>query len=229
LNIIGIIPARGGSKGVPKKNIKKLNGKPLIYYTIKEAKKSKLLTKFFVSTENKEISETVNKYGVEIIPRPKVLANDKTSTLMVIRHAINYLIEKKITDPDIIVILQPTSPLRKANDIDKCIKFFLDNRFSTVVSVSESKHPPSWTFNIIKNKLQQIIKSPQSTRRQDLQPVYYLNGAVYVTLSKNLLKKKFRFGKGNLPYKMPPYRSIDIDTELDFKIAELLIRNKKLP
>ena len=228
MKIVGIIPARGGSKGVPKKNTKNLNGKPLIYYTIKEAKKSKFLTKIFVSTENKEIVKTVNKYGVEVIPRPKILANDKTPTMMVMRHAINYLKKNKIINPDVIVILQPTSPLRQVRDIDKCIKIFLDNEFSTVVSVSESKHPLSWTFNITNKKLQQIIKSPQSTRRQDISPVYHLNGAVYVTLSKNFLKEKFQFGKGNFPYKMPHCRSIDIDTKLDFKIADFLIRNKKL-
>jgi N-acylneuraminate cytidylyltransferase/CMP-N,N'-diacetyllegionaminic acid synthase len=228
LEIVGIIPARGGSKGLPKKNIKNLDGKPLIYYTIKEARKSKYLTNFFVSTENEEISKTVKKYGVEVIPRPKNLAKDKTTSMAVIRHAINYLNKNKMITPDAVVILQPTSPFRKVIDIDTCVKIFLENKFTSVVSVCISKHPPSWNFKIVNKKLQKIIKSPQITRRQDKSPVYNLNGAVYVASSKNLLEDNFEFGKGHLPYLMSRYQSIDIDTYLDFKIAEMLIKNKSL-
>jgi CMP-N-acetylneuraminic acid synthetase len=227
MDILGIIPARGGSKSLRKKNIRKLAGKPLIYYTIKEAKKSKFITKLVVSTENLEISKIVKKYGVQVIPRPKNLAKDNTPSLVVFRQVINYLHSNSDFNPDVIVVLQPTSPLRKVIDIDYSIKKFLKNKPKTIVSISKFEHPPSWIFKIVNGKLKPIIKSPKILRRQESPILYSPNGAIYVFNSSSIMKKDFEYGANDLPYIMPIERSIDIDSELDFKLAELLFKRKK--
>ena len=225
MEILAIIPARGNSKGLRKKNIKKLAGKPLIYYTIKEAKKSKFITKLVVSTENLEISKIAKKYEVEVIPRPKYLARDHTPSLVVFRQVVDYLHNVDF-NPDVIVILQPTSPLRKVIDIDSSIKKFLKNKPKTIVGISEFEHPPSWIFKIVNGKLKPIIKSPKIHRRQESFKLYSPNGAIYVFDSNDLMKKDFEYGENDLPYVMPTERSIDIDSKLDFKLAEFLLKQK---
>ena len=122
-NILGIIPARGGSKGIPRKNIKPLHGKPLIYYTIKEALKSKFLNRVVVSTEDNDIAEIAKKFGAKVIKRPKELARDETPIRDVVIHVLNKFKEKKYI-PDAVVLLQPSSPLRKAHHIDEAISLF---------------------------------------------------------------------------------------------------------
>jgi CMP-N-acetylneuraminic acid synthetase len=145
-NVIAIIPARGGSKGIPRKNIRLLAGKPLIAYTIEAAFTSKM-DKVIVSTEDEEIAEISKKYGAEVIERPKGLAKDETPTIDVIFHVLEIL-KAKNYNPDIVVLLQPTSPLRNAEDIYNAIKLFLDSDCESVVSVCEVEHPPYWSFEI---------------------------------------------------------------------------------
>ena len=227
MEILGIIPARGGSKGLKKKNVKNLAGKPLIYYTIREAKKSKFITKLIVSTENLEISKIAKKYGVEVIPRPKNLARDTTPSLLVFKQVITYLQNQMKFNPDVIVVLQPTSPLRKTMDIDYSIKKFLKHKSKTIISVSKFEHPPSWIFKIVNGKLKPILKSQKIIRRQESPKFYSPNGAIYVFDSSSIMKKDFEYGVNDLPYIMPPERSVDIDSDLDFKFAELLLKRKK--
>jgi CMP-N-acetylneuraminic acid synthetase len=140
-----IIPARGGSKDIPKKNIKPLRGKPLITYTIDYAKKSRCINKVVVSTEDEEIAEISRKYGAEVMERPENLAKGESPTIDVIFHVLKIL-KMKNYNPDIVVLLQPTSPLRSAKDIDNAIKLFLDSDCESVVSVYAVKHPPYWSF-----------------------------------------------------------------------------------
>jgi len=224
-SILGIIPARGGSKKIPKKNIRPLMGKPLIYYTIREAKKSKYLSRIIVSTEDKEIAQIARGYGVEVITRPQELAQDDTPALPVYQHAIRFLEEKERYSPDIIVVLQPTSPLRLAVDIDGAIEQFLKTEDYPVVSVCEVTHPPQWMYTLRKGILVPVLKGEIPARRQDALTVYQLNGAVYVIPRDTVMKQNSVLGKTTRAYLMPAERSIDIDTEIDFKLAELIIKD----
>jgi CMP-N-acetylneuraminic acid synthetase len=222
--IIAIIPARGGSKKIPRKNIKLLCGKPLIAYTIMTAKKSKYLDNLYVSTEDEEIAEISRRYSVEVIERPKELAKDETPTIDVIFHVLDNL-KGKNYNPDIVVLLQPTSPLRKAEDIDNAIGLFLSNDYESVVSVCEMEHPPYWSFKIEEGYLKSLFdKRYLRMRRQDLEKVYIPNGAIFISRVQTLYKYKSFYCNHIIPYIMPIERSVDIDNELDFMLAELLMK-----
>ena len=221
--ILAIIPARGGSKTIPRKNIKLLNGKPLIYYTIKESIKSKYLGRIIVSTEDKEISEISKKYGAEVIERPEELAKDETPTIDVIFHVLQ--VQAENFEPGLVVLLQPTSPLRNAQDIDNAIELFLKNDCESVVSVCEVEHSLYWSFEIENRYLKPIFGGKYlNMRRQDLPKVYTPNGAIYVSTPEILRKYKSFYCSKTIPYIMPPERSVDIDNEIDFMLAELLMR-----
>jgi CMP-N,N'-diacetyllegionaminic acid synthase len=223
--IIAIIPARGGSKGLPGKNVRELNGKPLIYYTIREALESKFLDRIIVSTEDKEIMELARAYGAEVIIRPVELAMDDTPSLPVFQHTIQYLEEVKDYHPDVIVILQPTSPLRTVDDIDGAIRKFLETDCDSVVSVCKVEHPPHWTYFLKGDRLEPVIKGGEKiTRRQDAPEVYRSSGAVYVTHRDVIMKQNRIWGNDTRAFIIPPERSIDIDTEVDLKVAEVLIK-----
>ena len=222
--ILAIIPARGGSKTIPRKNIKLLNGKPLIYYTIKESIKSKYLGRIIVSTEDKEISEISKKYGAEVIERPEELAKDETPTIDVIFHVLQ-VIKAENFEPGLVVLLQPTSPLRNAQDIDNAVELFLKNDCESVVSVCEVEHSLYWSFEIENRCLKPIFGGKYlNMRRQDLSKVYTPNGAIYVSTPEILRKYKSFYCSKTIPYIMPPERSVDIDNEIDFMLAELLMR-----
>ncbi len=229
-SIIAIIPARGGSKGIPHKNIKNLGGEPLIAYTIGEALKSKYLDHIFVSTEDPEIAEISRKYGAQVIDRPPALAEDTSKTVDAILHAIEYVGREGI-QPYIVVLLQPTSPLRNTEDIDAAVKLFLDNECDSVISVCEPDHSPFWCFTLNGEYLQPLFDTKfDNTRRQDLPKVVMPNGAIYVSSPESIRKYEGFYGDRIIPYCMSPDRSIDIDTPLDFTIAEVLIHgdtNKK--
>ena len=227
-NIIAIIPARGGSKSVPRKNIRLLNRKPLIYYTIKEGQRSRYIHRLFVSTEDGEIAEIAKGCGAEVVPRPVELAQDDTPSLPVCQQVIEHLEEARTFYPDVIVILQPTSALRTVEDIDDAIEKFLKIDCDSVVSVCEVEHPPEWMYTLEGDKLKLLIKGgSRVTRRQDTTKTYRLNGAVYVTSRDIMMKQNRIMGDDTRAYIMPPERSIDIDTELDFKLAEVLMKENK--
>jgi len=225
LKVLGIIPARGGSKGIPHKNIKKLHGKPLIFYTINEAKKSKFLDFIVVSTEDKKIAKIAERYGVEVIKRPKKLSTDRSSSISVLKHTITYLKKSKNFLPDVIVILQPTSPLRRVIDIDNAIKKFLRLDCDSVISMTQVDSLPYWMFKLTGDIAKPIIKNPKKVhRRQVDQNFYHVNGAVYVTNTNMIMKYNTVFGKKIKAYIMPKERSVDLDTMVDFKLAEILIK-----
>lgn len=225
-SIIAIIPARGKSKGIPRKNIKKLRGKPLIAYTINEALKSKYLDYVFVSTEDHEIATVSKECGAQVIDRPPSLADDSSITVDAILHAIDYL-EREDIHPDIVVLLQPTSPLRIKDDIDAAIQLFLDNECESVIGVCEPEHSPFWCFTLNGKFLQPLFeKKYENMRRQDLPEVFMPNGAIYVSSPEFIRKNKGYYGDRIIGYFMPAERSIDIDTPLDFAIAEVLIRKR---
>ena len=225
-SIIAIIPARGGSKGIPRKNIKKLGSKPLIAYTIEEALKSKCLDHVFVSTEDPEIANISKEYGAQVIDRPASLAKDTSKTVDAVLHAIEYL-EREGIHPHTVVLLQPTSPLRDVEDIDAAVNLFLDNECDSVISVCEPDHSPFWCFTISGKYLKPILdKKFDDTRRQDLPRVVTPNGAIYISSPETIRRYKGFNGDRIIPYCMPPERSIDIDKPLDFTIAEVLINRE---
>lgn len=226
-SIVAIIPARGGSKGIPRKNINTLGGKPLIAYTIEEALKSKYLDHTFVSTEDPEIAKVSKKCGAQVIDRPSDLAKDTSKTVDAILHAVEYL-EREDIHSDVIVLLQPTSPLRITEDIDMAVKSYLDNECDSVIGVCEPDHSPFWCFTLSGKYLQPLFdRKYDNTRRQDLPEVVMPNGAIYVSSPESIRKYDGFYGDRTIAYCMPPERSIDIDTPLDFTIAEVLICERR--
>ncbi len=222
--ILALIPARGGSKRLPGKNTKPLNNRPLIYWTIEAAIKSKYVDKIFVSTDSQQIAETAQKYGAEVpFFRPPELASDTATSFDVIKHAIENI---KNNSFKYILLLQPTSPLRTAEDIDNTIELFIEKKAKSVVSVCEMEHSPLWSNTLpddfsMKNFLRPEI---QNKRSQDL-PVYYrLNGSTYFAQIDYFLENKGFFGEYTYAYVMKQENSIDIDTMTDFLIAETLLK-----
>jgi len=221
--IVGIIPARGNSKGILRKNILLLAGKELITYTIEAALKSKYLEKIFVSTEDKEIERISKRYKeIEIIKRPKKLSLDKVGITDVILHAISYLEDNNYI-PDLVVALQPTSPLRSSEDIDKAIELFFRKKPYSLVSLCKVEHTPYWFFKIKKYLNPLFGKKYLRKVRQNVDEIYQPNGAIYISTPYVLRKYKSFYTKRTIPYIMPLERSIDIDTEIDFKLAELIL------
>ncbi len=228
-NILGLIPARGGSKGLPRKNIKPLLGKPLIAWTIEQALASRYLDRVVVSTDDKEIAEISKKYGADIpFMRPKELAEDDAKGIDVILHTIDWLKENDNRKQyDLIMLLQPTSPLRKSEDIDKAIELLFLKKAKAIVSVCEVDHHPLWTNTLPKNGCMKGFIKPEimNKNRQEL-PVYYrLNGVIYLSYSYYIKQCNSFLGKETFAYIMPRGRSIDIDDEVDFKSAEILMKN----
>jgi N-acylneuraminate cytidylyltransferase len=223
--ILAIIPARGGSKGIPRKNIKMLAGKPLIAWTIEEAKKSKYIDRLILSSEDDEIIQVAKEWGCEVpFIRPKELAADDTPGIEPVLHAINTLDEKY----DYVCLLQPTSPLRKVADIDECIEKCIHNNAESCVSITEVDKHPFWTYEIDnEEKLKQIFDNKNLNRRQDMPKTYALNGAIYFSAITNL-KNIHKFVDNNtIGFQMEIESSIDIDTILDFEIAEVLVNKLK--
>lgn len=225
--IVAIIPARGGSKGIQRKNMRLLAGKPLILWTIEPALKSKYIAKIVVSTEDEEIADLSITYRAEVIKRPVELAGDNSATIDVVKHVIEALKEKENYIPEIIVLLQPTSPLRTTEDIDNTIELFEDNDCESVISVCEVKKPLYWNFKIEGGYLEPIFGVQYfKMRRQDIEKTYVPNGAIYISKPRTLYKYKSFYCKRTIPYVMPLERSIDIDEEIDFKLAEFLLRRE---
>lgn len=224
--IISIIPARGGSKGLPGKNIKILNKKPLIAYTIDVAKKSNIFDRIIVSTDNNEIAKIVKKYGAEVpFIRPAELSTDNADSMDVVIHALKWFKEKG-KEFDYVMKLQPTSPLRTIQDIIKSMELIIEKDGDSVISVSECEHHPLWTNRLdpdlkMSNFIDDNIKGKN---RQEL-PIYYrINGTIFLSKVDLLLDTKDWFGKKSYAYIMDPKRALDIDSELDFYLAELLIK-----
>jgi CMP-N-acetylneuraminic acid synthetase len=225
MKILGIIPARGGSKGVKGKNIKSLAGSPLICYTIKEAMKSNL-TNVIVSTDDDEISRVARNFGVEVpFKRPEDLSNDTAKSIDVAVHALLEIEKIKGVSYDAIMLLQPTTPFRNFEDINSAIKLINENpEADSVISVVDVKahHPARMKY--LQNGW--LIDPPfcevtENQNRQELQPMYIRNGAIYLTRKKTLLSKSYK-GEKCLAYEMPEERSVNIDNLHDFDYAEWL-------
>lgn len=222
-DVLAIIPARGGSKGIPKKNIRLLAGKPLIHYTIHAAQESKYIHDIIVSTDDDEIANVAKSQGATIIKRPAELSRDASPTIDAILHTLD-LCELKDINTEIVVLLQPTSPLRTSADIDAALELFMHSECDSVISVVEANHPPHWNMVLEGSYLQPIFdQTSVKMRRQDLPQTYSPNGAIYIA-SVATLKKNHSFDcPKTKPYIMPHSHSIDIDEPFDFLFAEFLI------
>ncbi len=221
---LAIIPARGGSKGIPRKNVKDLGGKPLIAWTIEAALNADVFDRIIVSTDDEEIAAVAKKWGAEVpFMRPANLATDTASGLAPVLHALDTL-----PGYDYVMLLQPTSPLRSVEDIRNSLKFFSAHGGKCCVSVSEAASHPTHCFTLGTDEaLVPVMPALKAdTRRQDLPKVYCLNGAIYIADTSWLVESKKFLTPITKAYEMPAERSIDIDTDLDFKIAEFLLNYK---
>lgn len=218
---LGIVPARGGSKRLPRKNMLDLCGKPLIAWSIEAGLNSKYIDKVVVSSDDDEILNISLNFGAETIKRPVELASDTATTFDAIKHTI-----ENVEKYDYIVLLQPTSPLRNAKHIDEAIELLEIKNADAVVSVCEMDHSPLWSNTLPEdgNMRSFLREEILNKRSQDLEKYYRLNGAIYICKTYKLLKNKTFFLKDNIfSYKMDKKYSIDIDEDIDFEIAKVLI------
>ncbi len=221
--ILAIIPARGGSKRLPQKNVLLLSGKPLIAYSIEQAKQSAYPMRVVVSTEDEEIKKASLKYGAEVLDRPKELATDAATTMSVLHHVVKTL-QAQGYSPDIVVLLQPTCPMRLPSDIDACIKKLLDTGADSVVTVREIDEPPHWMMQMDDEGKTSLFMKEQITRKQDVPKLYILNGSVYAIKTDVLLKQdRYVMGPDNRAVVMPRDRSYDIDTKEDWEMVEWMM------
>lgn len=220
-----LIPARGGSKGIPGKNSRMIAGKPLIAHSIEIAKKVKYIDDVFVSTDDKKLKKITIKNGAKVIDRPPKLATDTANILDSIKHLIQNIPDANIEN-SLIVIFWTTTPIRKIKDIEKCIEMY-DNKIDCVVSVMESKIRPSWLFVKRNNFLKFWQKgTPEPNRQQQKERFYYINGSVVVTSPKFLMKQKTNFLGGKMKgYLMDEKHSMDLDTKFDFELCKFVMES----
>ena len=230
MKILAIIPARGGSKGVPGKNIKLLNGKPLLEYTSEIVLQSNYLTEVIVSTEDERIMEVAESLGIKVpFIRPMALAQDKTPTIDVIIHALNWYGNKNIFF-DAVCILQVTSPFRTLDFLNKAIEKFISTNCDSLVSVQKVPHEynPHWTFEVNADGNLKIATGETEiiTRRQELPTAYHRDGSIYITKTEVLLKEHSLYGKSTAFIESDPEFYVNIDTLADWEMAEEMIQNK---
>lgn len=224
---ICIICARGGSKGLPGKNIRPLAGKPLIAYSIEHAQKSELFEEIVVSSDDSAILSVSAEYGAYNIIRPAELATDEAGVIPAIIHALRTFEENESKIFDTIVLLQATSPIREIDDIKRAVKLLEENSTPSVVSVTNTKHSPY--YNLLEEDIAGNISLSKSlpesiVRRQDSPTCYAINGSIYVWKRNALLQEQKTLFPNTKMYLMPEIRSIDIDTIWDFKFAELIVK-----
>lgn len=224
--VLAIIPARGGSKGVPRKNIRFVAGKPLIVWTIEESGKSEYIDRTILSSDDEEIIAIARQWNCDVpFVRPAELARDHVTGIEPVLHAIETIPEKH----DYVVLLQPTSPLRLVEDIDGCIEKCVSQNAPVCVTVTTPDKSPYWMYFLDnQGKLNPVIKQEDIVLlRQQLKSVYLLNGAVYVAKTDWFMKNKKFVSDETVAYLMPKTRSMDIDTEWDLKICEILLSERE--
>jgi len=227
--LLALIPARGGSKAIPDKNIKNLNGKPLIAWTIEAARKSRYIDKVVVSTDDDEIMTIAKKYGSEApFKRPKELASDNAKMMDVVIHCIKFF-QNSGEEYDIIILLQPTAPLRSTYDIDRAIGYFVKKKAQAVISVVACEHSPQWAGVLphdhnMKNFIPENIREKN---RQEIKAFHRINGAVYLADIDFIMHKRDWYGTKTFAYVMKRENSVDIDNLFDFMLAEFIMNRKR--
>ena len=229
--VLGLITARGDSKGIPKKNIEHVGGKPLIAWTIEAALKSNVFDRVVVSTDNNEIAGVAQKWGAEVpFIRPGRLSKDDSPHVDVLIHAINWLQQKEDYSPEFLMLLQPTSPLRTSEDIDKSFELAVDRKADCVISVQEALSHPYSVMQVAEDqKLSEFLMSSEddaSYQRRQVRPKFYsLNGAIFIFKVDVLLTNKNTYPELTFTYVMPKERSLDVDTSWDLHIANLILNH----
>lgn len=230
MKILGIITARGGSKSIPKKNIKELAGEPLLGYTVTVAQKS-LLTRTILSTDSEEIAEVGKRYGCEVpFLRPAEISGDKSTSIEAVQHAVTFLQEQEGAVYDYVMILQPTSPFRTTEDIDASIKIAKEKDADSVMGMVElTDFAPKKLKRIDREGLIRPLfedEGTTSSMRQEDEGVFKRNAAIYLTKTSLLMAGNL-FGERSYAHVMPQERSVDINTPLDFEFADYLMKRKK--
>tara|TARA_Y200000002_G_C22664919_1_gene657544 strand:- start:41 stop:733 length:693 start_codon:yes stop_codon:yes gene_type:complete len=221
---LAVVPARSGSKRLPKKNILSLCGKPLISWSIDAAIKSRYLDKIVVTSDDDMILDIANKHGVHAIKRPDELASDSATSYDVVKHTLDNL-----ESYDYVALLQPTSPLRNETHIDDAIEYMEEKKANAVISVCETDHSPMWSNTLDSSlSLKDFIKNEFLNKRsQDLDKNYKLNGAIYICKTDSLIKEQGFFLEDNIyAFIMDRLSSVDIDQDIDFKIAKALMESR---
>jgi CMP-N,N'-diacetyllegionaminic acid synthase len=227
-NVLGIIPARGGSKGIPNKNLVPLCGRPLLAYTADAVKGSARLTRTVVSTDDPRIAECATSLGLEVpFMRPSSLAGDGVPMLPVLQHAVAALESEGFT-ADIVVLLQPTSPLRRGEHIDAAVAWLERAGGDSVVSVVEVPHQfnPTSLLRVEDGLLKPFLEAPTATRRQDKPRLYARNGPAVVAVKASVLKEGSLYGAQTWPLGMTPEDSLDIDTLWDLRLVEWVLSTR---
>ena len=225
MNNIAIIPARSGSKGLKDKNIKMLNGKPLLSYTIEAAVKSGQFEEVMVSTDSEEYAKIAKKYGASVpFLRSLDLSTDAASSWDVVEEVLEAY-KSNGREFDTVCLLQPTSPLRDSNDIISAYARYEEKDAIAIVSVCEMEHSPQWSNTLNEEQeLNGFIKRNNAIQRQAIEKYYRLNGAIYIVKTEEFCNDRFLYREGCYAYIMEQTKSVDIDTELDFKIAEVYMK-----
>ena len=227
--IFAVIPARGGSKGLPGKNTRELAGKPLLAWSIDAARHSRFVDEVIVSTDCEATAQLARSWGADVpFIRPAELATDEAKGIDVILHALNW---RQLQDPpvDLVLVLQPTSPLRTSTDIDQAVALLFARKAQSIVSVCPVEHHPWWANTLPEDGSMKDFLRPElnNTNRQELPSFYRLNGAIYLAQASFLQQTRSFIAAGTYGYQMPPEASIDIDTLLDFRLAELLLTERR--
>lgn len=230
MNIVIIIPARGGSKGLRDKNIKPLLGKPLLYYTIDAARESKLADRIIISTEDKNISKVSREYGIEVVNRPIEYSTDDAPIELALRHVIKYLERNENYFADVVVLLQANVPIRKKGQIDNVIRKLIDTKVDSVVTVVEITKRPEFMKKITKgDKIIHLTKTKKITRQEYKDKLYVLDGAVLaikrdvLMKTENLTGAHVYLGEDISCIIQKPKYAIEIDEQFDFDVAEGLL------
>ncbi len=227
MKVLAITLARGGSKGIPKKNLVELAGKPLIKYTLDLAKECSFIDRYIVSTDSYEIKEFCIKQNIDVpFIRPKELASDQASSADALIHAVKFCESQDKVKYDYVIELMATNPFKNKKDVYQCLQKLVDTNADSVIGVTQlEEHHPARIKKIESDKIVDFCVPELSSRRQDLRPMAYIrNGSIYALNRDKLINFKHRFGGDNSrPHIMPQERSINIDSKLDLAICELII------
>ena len=230
MRILAITLARGGSKGIPKKNMSLISGRHLIEYTFSEALKSKNIDRYILSTDDIQIANFAKKFGVDVpFLRPPELASDTATSVDALKHAVLFCEEQENKKYDLIVELMCTNPFKKASDIENCIQLFKDNKVDSVIGVSKLEdHHPARIKKIVNGYIRDFAVPETSSRRQDLKPEAFIrNGSIYAISRDKLVNENYRFGgQDSLAYVMEDPANINIDTKWDLLLAEVVMQNQ---
>tara|TARA_B100001989_G_C24505453_1_gene447284 strand:- start:475 stop:1173 length:699 start_codon:yes stop_codon:yes gene_type:complete len=230
MRVLGITLARGGSKGIPRKNLAKLGGKHLIDFTIEEALKSKLITRYIVSTDDEEIANHSKSKGADVpFIRPTYLSRDTSTSAAALKHAVLFCEEEENLKYDFVIELMCTNPFKTVLDIDNCIKQISQNNVDSVIGVSKlEEHHPARIKKIENGYIKDFVIPETSSRRQDLRPNAFIrNGSIYTIVRDRLINDEYRFGGDNsMAYIMKDPAHINIDTKWDLLLADLILKER---